>query len=56
MGKMKDYVFDFLDVVNNEMRDEYENKNWDWGNLPTFEVMSSVMRKYNKTRNEQNEK
>ena len=56
MSKTKDYIFDFLDVVNNEMRDEYEKKHWDWDNLPTFEVMSSVMRKYNKTRNKQNEK
>ena len=55
MGKIKYYIEDFLDVVNNHMRDEYENKNWSWDNLPNFEVMSSVMRKYNKTRNEQNE-
>ena len=56
MGKIKYYVEDFLDIVNNEMRDKYKNKNWDWGNLPNFEVMSRVIRKYNKTRKEKSEK
>ena len=56
MGKIKDYVFDFLDIVNNDMRDEYENKNWSWSNLPNFETMSEVFDKYNKTRKKQSEK
>ena len=46
MGKMKDFVEDFLDIVNNEMRDTYEHKNWDFDNLPEVEIMFEVIRRF----------
>ena len=44
MGKMKDFIFDFLDVANNDLRDKYRKKDWDWDNLPHFEKMVSVIK------------
>ena len=43
MGKMKSFIEDFLDVVNNEMRDEYEDRDWNWDNLPPVETMYEVL-------------
>tara|TARA_R110002020_G_scaffold138354_1_gene308259 strand:+ start:2026 stop:2202 length:177 start_codon:yes stop_codon:yes gene_type:complete len=48
MGKMKDFIEDFLDIANNEMRDTYEHKNWDFDNLPEVEIMFEVMRRFEK--------
>ena len=48
MGKMKDFVDDFLHIVNNDMRDTYEHREWDWDNLPEIEVMFEVIRRYEK--------
>ena len=48
MGKMKDFVDDFLHIVNNDMRDTYEHREWDWENLPEIEIMFEVMRRYEK--------
>ena len=44
MGKMKDFIFDFLDVANNDLRDKYRKKDWDWDNLPHFEKMVEVIK------------
>ena len=48
MGKMKEFIEDFLDIANNEMRDTYEHKNWDFDNLPEVEIMFEVMRRFEK--------
>ena len=48
MGKMKDFIEDFLDIANNEMRDTYEHRNWDFDNLPEVEIMFEVMRRFEK--------
>ena len=48
MGKMKEFIEDFLDIANNEMRDTYEHKNWDFDNLPQVEIMFEVMRWFEK--------
>ena len=48
MVKMKDFVDDFLHIVNNDMRDTYEHREWDWENLPEIEIMFEVMRRYEK--------
>ena len=48
MGKIKDFVDDFLHIVNNEMKDTYEHKEWDWENLPEVEIMFEVIRRYEK--------
>ena len=45
---MKDFVDDFLHIVNNDMRDTYEHREWDWENLPEIEIMFEVMRRYEK--------
>lgn len=52
MSKIKDFIHDFLDVVNNDLKDKYKEKDWDWDNLPHFEKMVSVMKEGNKTRND----
>ena len=52
MGKMQDFIHDFLDVVNNDLKDKYREKDWDCDNLPHFEKMVSVMKEGNKTRND----
>tara|TARA_R100001463_G_scaffold6332_6_gene20895 strand:+ start:4131 stop:4289 length:159 start_codon:yes stop_codon:yes gene_type:complete len=44
MGQVKGIIEDFLHVVNNEQRDKYRDKKWDWNNLPHFEKMLEVMR------------
>ena len=41
---MKDFIFDFLDVANNDLRDKYKEKDWDWDNLPHFEKMVEVIK------------
>ena len=43
MGKIKDFIVDFLDVANNDLKDKYGDKDWDWNNLPHFEKMLEVM-------------
>ena len=48
MGKMKEFIEDFLDIANNEMKDKYEHKNWDFDNLPEVEIMFEVMRRFEK--------
>ena len=48
MGKMKEFIEDFLDIANNEMKDKYEHKNWDFDNLPEVEIMIEVMRRFEK--------
>jgi hypothetical protein len=53
MGKMKDFVVDFLDIVNNDLRDKYRSKHWDWENLPHIEKMFQVIKESkDKKRNE----
>ena len=50
---MKDFIFDFLDVANNDLRDKYRDKDWGWDNLPHFEKMLEVMKEgKNKKRDE----
>ena len=41
MGKVSDFVMDFLAVVGDN--EEYEKENWDWDNLPTFEKMWEIV-------------
>ena len=41
MSKVSEFVMDFLEVIAD--RPEYEDKNWDWDNLPTFEIMWEIM-------------
>ena len=43
MGKMKDFICDFLDVANNDLKDKYRDKDWDYDNLPHFEKMLKVI-------------
>ena len=43
MGKMKDFICDFLDIANNDLKDKYRDKDWDWDNLPHFEKMLKVI-------------
>ena len=43
-NKLKEFISDFLDVANNDLKDKYEDKGWDWGNLPHFEKMLEVIR------------
>ena len=43
MGKIKDFIVDFLDVANNDLKDKYGDKDWNWNNLPHFEKMLEVM-------------
>ena len=50
MGKMKDFVEDFLHIVNNDLRDKYGDNHWDWDNLPHVEKMFEVL-KENKLQN-----
>ena len=45
---MKDFVDDFLHIVNNDMRETYEHKDWSWDNLPEIEVMFEVIRRFEK--------
>ena len=51
MSKMKDYVDDFLDIVNNEEKDTYYHKEWSWDNLPNVEVMFEVINRHDKKNN-----
>ena len=51
MGKIKGFIEDFLDVVNNEQKDKYRDKQWDLHNLPLYEKMLEVMEE-NKTQGE----
>ena len=46
MGKLKHYVEDFLDIVNNEMRETYAHKEWDMGNLPDLSIMEEVILRF----------
>ena len=52
MGKMKDFVDDFLHIINNEMKETYEHKEWDWDNLPAVEIMFEVIRRYENRKEE----
>ena len=51
MSKMKDFVDDFLDIVNNEEKDTYYHKEWSWDNLPNVEVMFEVINRHDKKNN-----
>ena len=51
MSKMKDFVDDFLDIVNNEEKDTYCHKEWSWDNLPPIEVMFEVINRHDKNNN-----
>jgi hypothetical protein len=51
MSKMKDFVDDFLDIVNNEEKDTYYHKEWSWDNLPPIEVMFEVINRHDKNNN-----
>lgn len=44
MGKMKDFIMDFLDIAGPDT--EYDKHHWDMDNLPTFEKMLEIMRKH----------
>lgn len=44
MGKMSDFVMDFLALVGDH--EEYNKHNWDWNNLPTFEKMLEIIDKH----------
>ena len=46
MGKTKDFVEDFLDIANNELRSKYRERKWGWDNLPSVEIMFQVMNEY----------
>ena len=48
---MKDFVMDFLEIVQHKERETYEHKNWDWENLPHIEVMFEVINRYEKKNN-----
>ena len=51
MGKNKNFVDDFLHIVNNEERNTYSHKEWSWDNLPHVEVMFEVIHRYDKKNN-----
>ena len=51
MGKMNDFVMDFLEIVQHKERGTYEHKTWDWENLPHIEVMFEVINRYEKKNN-----
>tara|TARA_R100000231_G_scaffold134557_3_gene108208 strand:- start:2697 stop:2912 length:216 start_codon:yes stop_codon:yes gene_type:complete len=51
MSKMKDFVDDFLHIVNNEEKDTYYHKEWSWDNLPHIEVMFEVINRHDKKNN-----
>ena len=51
MGKMNDFVMDFLEIVQHKEKETYEHKNWDWGNLPHIEVMYEVINRYDEKSN-----
>tara|TARA_Y100001963_G_C6790915_1_gene455346 strand:+ start:142 stop:309 length:168 start_codon:yes stop_codon:yes gene_type:complete len=44
MGKMKEFISDFLDVANNDLKGKYKDKEWGWDNLPHFEKMLEVIK------------
>ena len=46
MGKMNDFVLDFLEIVQHKEKETYEHKEWDWENLPPIETMWEVMSRY----------
>ena len=51
MGKNKNFVDDFLHIVNNEERETYAHKEWGWDNLPHVEIMFEVMRRHDEKNN-----
>ena len=48
MGKMNDFVLDFLEIVQHKEKETYEHKNWDWDNLPEIKIMFEVINRYDK--------
>ena len=52
MGKMNDFVFDFLEIVNHKEKETYEHKNWDWDNLPDIKIMYEVIHRYDEKNNQ----
>ena len=51
MGKMNDFVLDFLEIVQHKEKETYEHKEWDWENLPHIEVMWEVINRYDEKNN-----
>ena len=51
MGRMSDFVMDFLEIVQHKEKETYEHKEWDWDNLPHIEVMYEVIHRYDKENN-----
>ena len=49
MGKMSDFVMDFLEIVQHKEKETYDHKEWDWDNLPHIEVMYEVIHRHNET-------
>ena len=41
---MKEFISDFLDVANNDLKGKYKDKEWGWNNLPHFEKMLEVIK------------
>ena len=46
MGKLSDFVFDFLGVIGDHK--QYDKHNWDWDNLPPIEKMWEIVEKHRK--------
>lgn len=46
MGKVAEYVMDFLALVGEH--EEYDKYNWGWDNLPSFEKMVEITNKHYK--------
>ena len=44
MGKLSDFVFDFLGVIGDHK--QYDKHNWDWDNLPPIEKMWEIVEKH----------
>jgi hypothetical protein len=51
MGKMKDFVDDFLYIVNEAEEETYEHKDWSWDKLPPIEIMFEIVNRYNEKNN-----
>ena len=43
MSKVADFVTDFLTLVADNPK--YKDKDWNWDNLPTFEIMWEIVSK-----------
>ncbi len=43
MSKIADFIVDFLTIV--EDNPKYTDNDWNWDNLPTFEIMWEIVNK-----------